>query len=319
MNSSSCPSLSDLFSKHPSEDIEAHLAGCARCQALLSLREERLPLLAENEPRSALSLDRPGLAPGDVALVAAPDANELLPAVVLRETEDAVTIIPLSEETQMASEWDLYLPRDLLGYEVIAEAWNRGRVLPEQVSEVIAQLPEGLFRALAELLRASASGGQAPSDVEVGPAVLASTDPRLRFQDEEAERTHVFWEQTLALAGVASLGQLVAARREELGIEAEELSSLSLQQDWLQDLERDELDPSVLTRPVLVQLMRRLRVGASRRLGRLTYSSILAHRGGDTAAGLAFARNRQGVRGAVNEEDPEQFVDGFLKDLAEEK
>ncbi|MGH7484679.1 MAG: hypothetical protein ACREMY_03615 [bacterium] len=237
----------------------------------------------------------------------------------MRETDDAVTIVPLSEETDKAAEWDLFTPRDLLGYEVVAETWNRGRVLPEQIVEVIGHLPDDLFAALLDLLRASASSSARPVGVRVGPAVLASSDPRIRFQDEETERTRVYWEQTLVLAGVASLGQLVATRREELGIIREELAGLSLQRDWLSELESDKLDPSTLTRPVLVSLMRRLGVAASNRLGRIAYQTILAHRGGETAAGLAFARRRQGVHSSAGDEDPEEFVAAFLKDLAGEK
>src|ERR1043165_8131465 len=98
MISSSCPSTSDLFSNSHTQEQASHIASCPRCQALLAFRNERFDLEQE-EPSVAFSLDAPSVSQGDVALVAAPDTDELLLAVVVRESGDAVTIVPLSEET----------------------------------------------------------------------------------------------------------------------------------------------------------------------------------------------------------------------------
>src|SRR3954464_15801723 len=132
MIDSSCPSSSDLFSNSHTNEQASHIKTCPRCQALLALRDERFDLVQE-EPSVAFSLNAPSLSQGDVALVAAPDSDEFLLAVVVRESDDAVTIVPLSEETTNAAEWDLLIPKDVLSYQVIAESWNRGRVFPEQV------------------------------------------------------------------------------------------------------------------------------------------------------------------------------------------
>src|SRR3954454_5272221 len=131
MIDSYCPSTSDLFRTSHTKEEASHIETCPRCQALLSLRDERFD--REEEPSVAFSLDAPSVSQGDVALIAAPDSDELLLAVVVRESDDAVTIVPLSEETTYAAEWDLLIPKDVLGYRVIAESWNRGRVFPEQV------------------------------------------------------------------------------------------------------------------------------------------------------------------------------------------
>ena len=48
-----------------------------------------------------------------------------------------------------------------------------------------------------------------------------------------------FWAPALALAGAETLGQLVHHRREELGIAAANLRSLTTARGWLGDLEAD--------------------------------------------------------------------------------
>src|SRR4051794_24146032 len=98
MIDSSCPSTTDLFSNSHTKEQASHIETCPRCQALLSLRDERVDL-AQEEPSVAFSLDAPSVSQGDVALIAAPDSDELLLAVVVRESDDALTIVPLSEET----------------------------------------------------------------------------------------------------------------------------------------------------------------------------------------------------------------------------
>jgi hypothetical protein len=313
MISTSCPSASDLFRNSHTKEQASHIETCPRCQALLALRDDRFDLEQE-EPSVAFSLGAPSVSQGDVALVAAPDSDELLLAVVVREGEDAVTIVPLSDETTNAAEWDLLIPKDVLGYQVIAESWNRGRVFPEQVVEVIARLKDDLFSSLYELVRAGATDAEPPEAV-TGPAILDAADPRLRFQDEETERVHVYWEQVLALAGVASLGELVATRRAELGLEESQLERGGLLRDWVGDLERDAIDPSRLGLDTILRLMRNLHLAASNRLGRVIFQTIAAHRGGSADAALTFARKRQGFHQG-EEEDPKEFVDALLRELA---
>jgi hypothetical protein len=220
----------------------------------------------------------------------------------------------------LAGDWDMFLARDVLGYQVIAETWNHGRVLPEQIEETVTCLGPETWAQLSGLLRALASGEERPVGLEVGPAIVGSADPRLRFQDEESERVHAYWQPSLALAGAASLGQLVAHRRAEFRLASEDLEGLSLQEPgWLEALERDELDIRT-TLPVLTlaELMQRLRVRASKRLGRLALTTIQAFAGGSGQVGesTAFARRRQGMQNSSSDTSPQEYVDAFLDELS---
>jgi hypothetical protein len=147
--------------------------------------------------------------------------------------------------------------------------------------------------------------------------VLASEDPRLLFHDEEAERVHVYWEPTLALAGAASLGQLVAHRREELAIPVEQLESLSLQRGWLDELERDALDIVRALQPkVLAAVFEQLRLEWSRRLRRIAEMTLEANRqSAGYRTGTSFARNRRGVAASSDEPSVGEYLDEVERHL----
>jgi hypothetical protein len=317
MTDARCPSLVDLFAKEPTPAVEEHVARCPRCQALRASGDERVAVEPpEEEERERLERVEPEA--GTVALLAAPDSDEYMPTVVAKVGEDALTVVPLSEQVQLASDWDLKLDRLTLGYEAIAEVWNYGSALPEQIVEQVAKLPVIDFENVRAMLRAIATGAPRPDGLPVGPPVLDEADPRLLFQDEEAARAHSFWEPTLALAGAATLGQLVVHRREELQVPVEELEAVTMQQaGWLSELERDALDiRSVLTTKALADLMRRLRVGGSRRLGRLAALTIESQGGAaGIESGAAFARSRRGYRQAPGEQSVEEYVEDFLREL----
>ena len=337
MNSSPCPSILELFFEPPSKAVAAHLTTCRRCSALVSgragmtdsavheaqMREATSQSTGEpSEPDQQRTFtsdwSREELPAGTVVLLDTPESEFLLSAVVVRDADDGLNVIPLSDEVSLASEWDVRLPSDILGYPVIAEVWNHGRVLPEQVDDVLVQLPADTWSGVHQLLRAVAIGQERPPGLDVGPPIVGSNDPRLRFQDEETERVHSYWSPSLALAGVATLGELVAHRRREFGLSAEALEAVSLQRGWLDDLEHDRLDiQGTLTTTALASLMQRLQVGASRRLGRITLATIEAFRGGGPVSEtMAFARRRVGYPGSSPSEDPGAYVSEFLNDLS---
>ncbi|MGO9956183.1 MAG: hypothetical protein ACLP50_09435 [Solirubrobacteraceae bacterium] len=217
------------------------------------------------------------VAAGSVVLLSALEGDELLPAVVRRVTEDAVTVVPVSGEVHMATEWDLLLGREVLGYAAMVRVWNFGTVLPEQIVDVAAVLGEHEHVALNALAQAARSGGEVPAGVQAGPATLDDADPRLVHQDADADLVHRFWAPALALAGAETLGQLVNHRREELRVAVAELESVTGQRGWLPDLEADQLDlRRTLPAGALAALLRRLRLGASRRLARIATWTIEA-------------------------------------------
>jgi hypothetical protein len=224
---------------------------------------------------------RAEVAAGSVVLLSDFGGDELLPAVVRRVTDDAVTVVPLSGEVQLATEWDLLLGPELLGYAAMARVWNFGTVLAEQIVEVAAVLREDELHALDALARAARETGEVPAGVPagvpVGPPTLGDADPRLVQQDADADLAHRFWEPALALTGAETLGQLVHHRREELGVAAAQLESVTTERGWLDDLEADRLDlRRRLPASALAAVMRSLRLGASRRLARIATWTIEA-------------------------------------------
>jgi hypothetical protein len=313
---STCPSLSELFAEKPSPTVAAHVAGCRRCQALLASEDDRVAVEVDEGGEWPLTDEEP--AAGDVVLVAAPASDEYLAAVVAKVGDETVTAVPVSGEVEAASEWDLLLDQAVLGYQAMAEVWNFGTVLPEQLGERLAKVTAEVFEQLRQLLRAASTSGSVPAGVPVGVPIVGDDDPRLLFHDEEVERVHVFWEPTLALAGAANLAQLVAHRREELALAPEELESVSVtgEPGWLARLEGGELPIQRYLLPgTLAELMARLQIGVSRRLARIaTWTLEEQAQSTRYATGSALARKRLGS--SSSEQTVSEYVDEFMRELA---
>jgi hypothetical protein len=239
--------------------------------------------------------------PGVIALVAAQAIDEVLPAVVLAMGEDTLTVAPVNAEPELATEWDLLLPVPALGYAAAVQVWNLGHVLPEQIAELVGALDPPVFEQLAGLARAAAASAEPPADLPVGAPVLSDDDPRLLLQDEQAERAAAFWQPAMALAGAATLGEVVRHRREELDPE--------LALPWLEALERDDLDlPRTVPSVSLADLVRRLGIGASRRLREITRATI-------EAQGPALARGESRPETAA---ENERYLDELMAALEDE-
>lgn len=306
MNEAACPALAELLAQEPSAVVAEHAQRCLRCGALLRSSEERTELPAEQHVVPEPAQVRPQ--PGSIVLVAADASDELLPAVVLAVGEHAITIVPVTAEVVFATEWDLLLGDTALGYPAAAQVWNLGTVLSEQVVENAGYLDDRELTQLEAVARAAVQSALPPSDAAVGAPVLSDDDPRLLVQDAEADAARPFWEPTLVLAGAATLGQVVRHRREELGVARAELERLADSEDWLDALERDVLDlPRAVSSRSLAALMRRLGVGASRRLREIGRATI-------EAQAPAVARRSEG---ATSSAEHERYLDEFMTALEE--
>lgn len=313
MTDAPCPALTDLFADFTAPATAAHAARCVRCHALLAAIDERLP--AEPEaPSPPLEQAQPARA-GSLALIAAPGSDRLLPAIVVASGEEGLTVVPVSPEVALATEWDLHLPDSILGYSAIAQVWNHGQVLPEQTVEELASLSAEQLAAVQALMRAANLSSQPPEGLPVGPPVMHEQDPRLLFQEAEAEDAHPFWEPTLTLAGAANLGQLIRHRRQELALAPEQLERASGVPGWVEGLESDTVSlPGVLSPGALAAVMRSLRVGASSRLARIVRWTIEA---GTPTTGTALAR---GAGDDTRHEpvDVEGYVAEFMRELVQD-
>lgn len=248
------------------------------------------------------------LAVGEVGLIREPRKLELLVVAAVSRTEELLAVVPISDAVGDASEWDMAFPRELLGYAAIAEAWNHGWILPEQAFTTIAAVPASLMDGLRRLVKAAATSGKPPADLEVGPPILSAEDPRLLFQEEESERASRFWEPALVLAGAATLGELVRHRREELRLAETDLEAEIGQPGWASGLERDALDVRHVLPPVaLAALFRRLEIGASRRLRRIARTTLEAQT-------PSFARHG----GSGDDPGIEGYLDEFLSELSDD-
>jgi len=270
------------------------------------------PLDKDPAPARDLSPER---TLGSVYAIHGPLSDEyLLGALVDWDDEEAI-VVPVSHETHFATNWDLLLEEQLLGYRAMAEVWNHGTVLVEQLNEKIAELADW-SGALTTLYEAALESREVPTPVPVGPPVLSDIDPRLLFQEEEGERAAVYWEPATLLAGVENVFELVRLQRDELGLGADELD---VEPTTLEALEGGTLDiGNEIPEPAFGALLRRLQLGASRRLEQLVAAAVLANYSERLETRPAYARKRRGMRKRPEPESREQFAATYARKVMEE-
>lgn len=291
-----CPALIDLTASDLGPEIEGHLATCRRCQALrATLPIQEGESSASVAPASTHELRRrPSV--GDFGLVTTFDEPDNLVVFVAAVRNGEAIVVPISGETRFATEWDLLIEENVLGYPAMAEAWNHGVVLVEQLSEALLSAPPEVRGNILALVEATKSD-QLPSGLPVGVPVLGQEDPRLSFEEAEAEAARHYWYPRMLLAGVSSVGELVSRRQEELGVPDEELAALSDQSSWLDDVRHSRRLPE--HEDALVQLLRVLRVGGSDRLCALLFNTVeQQYRLSHVQAGVTLSRRRAGTSGA---------------------
>ncbi len=249
---SRCPSLEELAACDDSAFLEAHLAECARCRArAAALTASADKAIGETIAEFDIPSDSKAVrnAPlrvrqdtrldfGAICSVASDDSpGERLLVVLLsgRPLNDpgadgAVTVAPLSVEVDFASSWDeVVMANELdLGYDVIAEMWNYGRVSRVQLDESFGRLHAAATDRLERLWKASRTdAGSAPEGSITGPQIVSGKDPRLGFQRDEIERARRFYtpdvQSVRELAG--SLVHLLQERLREVVIDDPALGS----------------------------------------------------------------------------------------------
>lgn len=319
MTWTACPSLETLFAiGDGDEELQEHLATCRRCRALrhhlqpTEVETAAGPLKKEPARPGDLSPER---TLGSVYAIHGPLRDEyLLGALVDWDDEEAV-VVPVSHETRFATSWDLLLDEQLLGYRAIAEVWNHGTVLVEQLNEKIAEFGDWAG-ALTALYEAALESRELPTLVPVGPPVLSDVDPRLLFQEEEGERAAVYWQPATVLAGVESVFELVRLQRDALGLQADEIE---LEPTTLEALEGGTLDiGSEIPVPTFGALLRQLKVGASRRLEQLVVAAVLVNYADPLETRAALARKRRGMRKRPEPESRERFAADYARKVMEE-
>jgi hypothetical protein len=315
-----CPSFAELFATDVdvSDEVRAHIASCPRCQALKrhlspTAIESATDPSAKEPQRRAFDV---GQRLGSVYAIHGPASDEyLLGALVDWDAEEAV-VVPLSDEVRYATNWDLLLEQKLLGYPAMAEVWNHGTVLIEQLNEKIAELGDSAS-AVEALYTAALDATDVPTRLPVGPQVLNEIDPRNAFQDREGERVAGYWQPATLLARVESVFELVRAQRDELDIVPEAIDAL--EPAALDQLEAGKLDiGNQVPTAVFAGLLNRLQVTASQRLERLIAAAVIATYQEPLETRTAVARKRRGMRKPAQTVDRDRFAADYARRVIEE-
>lgn len=211
--SHACPSLLELEElqlglQRPDEEIERHLAGCPRCRVLLatlaaSRHTDDLDTVrgvsegATTEPARRAVPEGGGLRTGALWRAAAgADADfAWVVAIIGRNPDnpDALLVAPVASEPQLATDKDLLLEPELLGYPAFLDMTNLGSVLREQLLEPVGRLERQAAEAMVAFYRHLLTGAPAPTGVVCGIAAESELDPRLLEQAARAESLQELW------------------------------------------------------------------------------------------------------------------------------
>jgi hypothetical protein len=294
----SCPALTDLAAPDAAAAFAYHLERCSRCRALLGRLSEH-----EGELETVASTPRPGepaqaVRPGSVWSFWAPESEEYLIGAVLDAAPVEMLIVPLLTETRWATESDVSLSIEVLGYPALAPVWAGDHVLAEQAAEPLNVLSEQTLDTLASGYQAIYAGQ--PLADPAGAAVLGPADPRVAAHAAIADELRPYFAPWSELQGSEELGPVLHARREDSGIDLEEWSeAIDVPPSTWTRFEDAELDPyAEIPTSAIAKAIRMLKLLPSERVVALAHASVEAHHVGQAAPpAVALARRRRGVAG----------------------
>lgn len=306
-----CPSLYELTTT-PLDDeprLRAHVEECVRCSALLDAwtrdagaeggetEADRWEISRLEELRQAPSVGESAavVASGAVHSVSAPDCDHFLTALIATVDEEMATVLPVSTDMWAASDQDVLLEADVLGYPATVQLWNGIDILYEQVADRLADATATLL-LVAQTKHGAAA---APAAVETGPPIGTQEDPRLEFREAEREWVRTYHEPWRRVHSANVLAGVVRQRRLEVGEELEATANdLDLDLATLQQLEHDSLDLyQGLPVPALHRLVEHFELSPGRRLYALVEDAAFRNdRSSAYGPELAVARRRRSTR-----------------------
>jgi hypothetical protein len=318
-----CPPFSELCAAHAATALHEHLETCPRCRAIVARVKTSEAALGAAPKAPARPASHAGPAPraGGVWTFWAPSSDEYLVGAVLDADDTELLIVPLLMESDWASEEDVLLPADILGYPAVAPVWAGDHVLVEQAAEAVDILSEEHVVGLQRAYDAFFAGESIAAPT--GPPVLGEGDPRIDAHAATADDLRSFYAPWAMLQSADELGPVMAHRREELDIDLEPWSELVKVDagDW-SAFEAGKASPDErIPVTALGRAIRELGLLPSRRVVQLAHASVQAHGGGDgVREAPARARRRRGVVPA-EPRDPEAAraaADRFAAALAKE-
>jgi hypothetical protein len=205
MNDMECLSLMELLDlRTGAEDPETrqHVDDCPRCRAVLEgmPAELSLPSLQETtaalDPRPALPLpDR--VATGQLWRTSATGEHDWSWVVAVigisADSEDRILVAPVTAEPELATERDLLLDSQALGYEAFLDLQNLGSLLRTQLVECLGKLSRPQAEGLVALYRWTLAGDSEPKGLPTGLRVLDQEDPRLLAAEGRGDELRTLW------------------------------------------------------------------------------------------------------------------------------
>jgi hypothetical protein len=293
-----CPPADALTAPPRPQRIEEHLRTCVRCRALLKALP---PASGSQEDHVPLATTPPHPEAGAVYAVRCLDSAEMEVALVLEVCEDELVVWPVSEEPSLATDADLVLPADVLGFAGALHPSIAGTVLPEQLDEAV-----GL---ISDAQRAAA---------ERGAPVRSEGDPRLAANADLSERWQPYFEPAEAFRVTVTLGELIARGRTMRQLSATDLAEpFGVPEGVIDKLEEDELDlVSELPPSTLAGVLRRLAVVPSLKLGARVRQAVIATTSPGASQAPAYRQRRGAARG-VDRTRASDYATSVLSALAQ--
>lgn len=318
-----CPALSEL-SGSLSADVRRHVAGCLRCKALVRhLGAAYDPLAPAETDVSPVELRRPPeVAPGDVCAVRMPGLHQRLLCVVLGEDAGVVEVVPVGDETRFATDRDLLLDADVLGYETMAEAWHAGEILTDDVDEILGRLDDKAYGLLVDLVDAVEDAADTSPDGPTGPPVTSDDDVRLDFQRQETQRARPFFASAAALRGVDRIAALLTRASAEEGVSQSQLSRhygpmVESHPGWVDDLFAERIDVREIPGRTLGALFAEFEFRPTQRLGWIVRSTGWPDEQPAGHSQMALITRAGGRDQNVTADEAEHYLAEFYEGLAE--
>lgn len=205
MTDMECLSLMELLDLRAGvEDAEAreHLDACPRCHAVLDGLPDELSL-PSLPPRTVALPPRPSssrperVRTGQLWRAGASEERDWSWVVAVigisADAESRILVAPVVGEPELATERDLLIGSETLGYEAFVDLQNIGTLLPTQLLESLGALPHAQADALVALYRWTLAGDSEPDGLPTGPPVLAQQDPRLLAAEGRGDELRALW------------------------------------------------------------------------------------------------------------------------------
>ncbi len=112
------------------------------------------------------------------------------------ESKDRILVVPVVAEPELATERDLLIDSQALGYRAFIDLQNLGALLRTQLVECLGTLSRPQAEGLVALYRWTLAGDSEPKGLPTGAAVLGEEDPRLLAAEERAEELRTLWRDT---------------------------------------------------------------------------------------------------------------------------